>query len=402
MKVTSILIIIGIILIFVIGLYFLINYLHHKHNSGWTKENIQSLSKAIYEKIKDSPITTMCLSQNNADCIANAISSNYQYDSKYEQDPLLNIPKKYITPCLSSCLGVKGNWSKAFYKEMLDTAPKNQISNTECYIKYLEKNLDPIDLLDPDFDNKNKDLLNDSVKECNVPSSCPSNCQGKSCGVDGCVGNCGTCPNKMVCSNDGKCNVPSSCPSNCQGKSCGVDGCVGNCGTCPNKMVCSNDGKCNGWSTDNIEELSNVLQNTDYIYDSFKKLCINPDSAKCLATSIASDNYNSYPGYIASQKDVIKYTPKYLGKCLKDDCAGIKGKWDQSIYNEIADSATNPNDPKIICWLKYLQSQLDPVEFLTNSIYGGYYNNSNDPDAIKANQKSADMVTNVKKICDIT
>ena len=305
----------------------------------------------------------MCLSQNNADCIANAISSNYQYDSKYEQDPLLNIPKKYITPCLSSCLGVKGNWSKAFYKEMLDTAPKNQISNTECYIKYLEKNLDPIDLLDPDFDNKNKDLLNDSVKECNVPSSCPSNCQGKSCGVDGCVGNCGTCPNKMVC---------------------------------------SNDGKCNGWSTDNIEELSNVLQNTDYIYDSFKKLCINPDSAKCLATSIASDNYNSYPGYIASQKDVIKYTPKYLGKCLKDDCAGIKGKWDQSIYNEIADSATNPNDPKIICWLKYLQSQLDPVEFLTNSIYGGYYNNSNDPDAIKANQKSADMVTNVKKICDIT
>jgi hypothetical protein len=402
MKVTSILIIIGIILIFVVGLYFLINYLNNKHNSGWKKENIQSLSKAIYEKIKDSPITTMCLSQNNADCIANDISSNYPYDSKYEQDPLLNIPKKYITQCLSSCLGVKGNWSNAFYEEIFDTAPKNQISNTECYIKYLEKNLDPIDLLDPDFDNKNKDLLNDSVKECNVPSSCASNCQGKSCGVDGCVGICGTCPNEMVCSNDGKCNVPSSCASNCQGKSCGVDGCVGNCGTCPNKMVCSNDGKCNGWSTDNIEELSNVLQNTDYIYDSFKKLCINPDSAKCLATSIASDNYNSYPGYIAAQKDVIKYTPKYLGKCLKDGCAGIKGKWDQSIYNEIADSATNPNDPKIICWVKYLQSQLDPVEFLTNSIYGGYYNNSNDPDAIKANQKSAEMVTNVNKLCGIT
>ena len=395
MKVIAKLIIIGIItiLIFVIGLYFLINYLHHKHNSGWTKENIQSLSKAIYEKIKDSPITTMCLSQNNADCIANAISSNYAYDSKYEQDPLLNIPKKYITPCLSSCLGVKGNWSKAFYKEMVDTAPKNQISNPECYIKYLEKNLDPIDLLDPDFDNKNKDLLNDSVKEC---SSCPSNCKGKSCGVDGYVGNCGNCANKMVCLDNGTC----SCPLNCQGKnSCGVDECVGSCGSCANNMVCSNDGTCNGWSTDNIQELANVLENTSYVYDSFTKLCINPDSAKCLATSIASDNYNSYPGSIAAQKDVIKYTPKYLSECLKPDCAGVKGKWNQSMYNEMKDMANIKDDPKVICELNYKQSQLDPIEFISDSIYGGYYTYSDDPDAKKANQKSTEIATYVKKYC---
>lgn len=164
-------------------------------------------------------------------------------------------------------------------------------------------------------------------------------------------------------------------------------------------MVCSNDGKCNGWSTDNIQELSNVLQNTKYMYDSFTQLCINPDSAKCLTTSIASDNYNSYPGYIAAQKNVIKYTPKYLSECLKPDCVGVKGTWDKSIYNEIKNGA---NDPKVICWINYLQSQLDPVEFLTNSIYDGYYNNSKDPDAIKENQKSTHIVTESNKLCHIT
>jgi hypothetical protein len=347
MKVITKLII--ILIFFVIGLYVLINYLHHKHNSGWTKENIRSLSKAIYEKIKDSPVTTMCISQNNADCIANAISTNYPYDSKYEENPLLNIPKKYITQCFSSCLGIKGNWSNAFYKEMVDTLPKTKISNPECYIKYLEENLDPIDLLDPDFDNKNKDLINNSLRECNVP-------------------------------------VPSGCPSNCKGKSCGVDECVGSCGTCPNNIVCSDDGTCNGW---NIEELANVLQNTDYIYQSFKNLCINPDSAKCLATSIASDNYNLYPGPIASQKDVIKYTPKYFGKCLKDGCAGIKGAWNQYMYNEIADGQ--------ICLYNYLQSHIDPVEFITDNIYAQYYN-SDDPDAT---QKITDIATDGKKSCGI-
>jgi hypothetical protein len=379
----------------------------------------------------------MCLSQKNADCIANAISSNHPYDSKYEEDPLLNIPKKYITRCFSGCLGIKGNWSKAFYKEMVDTAPpKSKISNTECYIKYLEKNLDPIHLLDPDFDNKNKDLINDSVKQCNVPrpplvttsppvvTICPLNCQGKnSCGVDGCVGSCGTCPNNNVCSDDGTCTCPSNCqgkscgvngcvgscgtcpnnnvcsddgtctcPSNCQGKSCGVDGCVGSCGTCPNNNVCSDDGTCNGWSTDNIEELADVLQNTNYIYDSFTKLCINPDSAKCLATNIASDNYNSYPGSIAAQKDVIKYTPKYLGKCLKHGCAGVKGKWSQSMYNEIADGQ--------ICLYNYLESQIDPVEFISDNIYVKYYN-SDDPDAKKANQKGTDIARDAIKSCGI-
>jgi hypothetical protein len=361
MKIITKSIIIGIVLIFfVIGLYF---YIHHKNNSsGWTKENIQSLSKAIYEKIKDSPIANICLSQNNADCIANAISSNYPYDSKYEQDPLLNIPKKYMTQCFSTCLGIKGNWSKAFYKEMVDTAPKNQISNPECYIKYLEKNLDPIDLLDPDFDNKNKDLINDSVKECNVPSACPSNCQGKSCGVDGCVGTCGTCPNKIVC---------------------------------------SNDGRCNGWTTDNIQELANVLQNTKYIYDSFSTLCINPDSAKCLATSIASNNYNSYPGSIAAQKDVIKYTPKYLSECLKPGCAGVQGAWDKSIYNELTDKAIIQDASKVICRVNYMQSELDPIEFLSNSIYAGYDPYSDDPDAKKANEKVIELTTEIKKSCGI-
>ena len=134
------------------------------------------------------------------------------------------------------------------------------------------------------------------------------------------------------------------------------------------------------------------MQNTNYIYDSFTKLCINPDSAKCLATNIASDNYNSYPGSIAAQKDVIKYTPKYLGKCLKHGCAGVKGKWSQSMYNEIADGQ--------ICLYNYLESQIDPVEFISDNIYVKYYN-SDDPDAKKANQKGTDIARDAIKSCGI-
>ena len=59
---------------------------------------------------------------------------------------------------------------------------------------------------------------------------CKPNCQGKSCGVDGCGGLCGICaPNVPLCQN-GQCGT--TCKSTCGDQTCGGDGCGGVCGTC--------------------------------------------------------------------------------------------------------------------------------------------------------------------------
>jgi hypothetical protein len=56
---------------------------------------------------------------------------------------------------------------------------------------------------------------------------CTPQCQGKTCGQDGCGGSCGTCPGSGVCTN-GTC----VCTPQCQGKNCGSDGCGSSCGSC--------------------------------------------------------------------------------------------------------------------------------------------------------------------------
>ena len=112
---------------------------------------------------------------------------------------------------------------------------------------------------------------------------CTSNCSGKACGYDGCMGSCGTCPvgqtcsqyvcmegcvnecdtpGESICSGDGRvvCGqydadecmewgelLPCtgqcvggqcSCTANCSGKQCGDDGCGGSCGNCVSGKVC--------------------------------------------------------------------------------------------------------------------------------------------------------------------
>ncbi|MBQ9394757.1 MAG: hypothetical protein IJU23_04470, partial [Proteobacteria bacterium] len=62
---------------------------------------------------------------------------------------------------------------------------------------------------------------------------CVPNCDGKSCGEDGCGGSCGQCRSNEVCTDNACVCVP-----NCEEKSCGDDGCGGSCGQC---SECSDD-----------------------------------------------------------------------------------------------------------------------------------------------------------------
>jgi hypothetical protein len=58
---------------------------------------------------------------------------------------------------------------------------------------------------------------------------CEPNCQGKTCGWDGCGGECGpACPAGQICQ-DGNC---AQCVPNCGNAACGDDGCGGSCGEC--------------------------------------------------------------------------------------------------------------------------------------------------------------------------
>jgi len=69
---------------------------------------------------------------------------------------------------------------------------------------------------------------------------CVPNCAGKQCGPDGCLGDCGSCPQPETCNADGQC----ICVPNCQGKACGPDGCGESCGTCPGGEACDPNGQC--------------------------------------------------------------------------------------------------------------------------------------------------------------
>ena len=55
---------------------------------------------------------------------------------------------------------------------------------------------------------------------------CTPQCEGKSCGSDGCGGLCGSCASFETCSEAGLCE----CEPQCEGKDCGGDGCGGFCG----------------------------------------------------------------------------------------------------------------------------------------------------------------------------
>lgn len=101
--------------------------------------------------------------------------------------------------------------------------------------------------------------------------TCPSGpqCEGRTCGPDGCGATCGECSTGMICVDgtctkdpcepgacgpDGKGHYCSACPAGsrcnfdyecepcpvdaCAGRECGPDGCGGYCGTCPGTGTC--------------------------------------------------------------------------------------------------------------------------------------------------------------------
>ena len=71
--------------------------------------------------------------------------------------------------------------------------------------------------------------------------TCEPQCDGLSCGPDGCGGVCGTCSETSMC-DEGQC-VGDTCVPKCDGKKCGDDGCGGLCGSCDSGYACVS-GKC--------------------------------------------------------------------------------------------------------------------------------------------------------------
>jgi len=115
-----------------------------------------------------------------------------------------------------------------------------------------------------------------------ISCGCVPNCEGKSCGDDGCGGSCGTCPEGFSCSmgmcSDGAppaqdscvnacgtsapdgscwcddtcedngdcckdvctaCGICAECTPDCTNKECGDNGCGGQCGVCPDNEMCT-------------------------------------------------------------------------------------------------------------------------------------------------------------------
>ncbi len=78
--------------------------------------------------------------------------------------------------------------------------------------------------------------------DCGQCGVCVPDCNGKTCGGDGCGGSCGTCPAGQSCK-DSQCVDAGGCQPKCDGLICGDDGCGGSCGSCQPGYKC-HSGKC--------------------------------------------------------------------------------------------------------------------------------------------------------------
>ena len=85
-------------------------------------------------------------------------------------------------------------------------------------------------------------LCNPLSNECNVP--CCPDCTGKICGLDGCGGTCGSCGQNMYCNDAGQCADSSGCVPDCTNKQCGDNGCGFSCGSCVPEQVCNSQNMC--------------------------------------------------------------------------------------------------------------------------------------------------------------
>ena len=77
--------------------------------------------------------------------------------------------------------------------------------------------------------------LNEACDAGACVATCTPNCGDQECGSDGCGGSCGACGPIAACQ-DGSCI--STCTPDCDGAECGGDGCGGACGACAPGQIC--------------------------------------------------------------------------------------------------------------------------------------------------------------------
>lgn len=91
----------------------------------------------------------------------------------------------------------------------------------------------------PELCNGVDDNCNGHVDEEGVcPPGCDPLCRERTCGPNGCGGECGGCPGGYECE-EGQC----ICHPDCNARICGSDGCGGSCGACPPGFQCAG-GEC--------------------------------------------------------------------------------------------------------------------------------------------------------------
>ena len=78
---------------------------------------------------------------------------------------------------------------------------------------------------------------------CANAQGCVPQCEGRTCGEDGCGGVCGTCAEGLTCQ-EGRCANAQGCVPQCEGRTCGEDGCGGVCGTCETGVCRVETGRC--------------------------------------------------------------------------------------------------------------------------------------------------------------
>ena len=102
----------------------------------------------------------------------------------------------------------------------------------------------------PDCEGKTcgSDGCSESCGECPASQACvDGNCEvGGECGNDNCESSegetCMTCPGDCICSPEQACTPNGCCTADCSQADCGDDGCGGSCGECSGTLVCADVG----------------------------------------------------------------------------------------------------------------------------------------------------------------
>ena len=169
----------------------------------------------------------------------------------------------------------------------------------------------------------------------NFECLCISNCSNSECGNDGCGGSCGNCSVDNHKCEYGKC----VCIPDCIGKQCGDDGCGGFCGVCDSNFECNQHNHCSLITKPctNDKCIDSCLHcNLDRQICSENGTCICiPD---CNDKQCGNDGCDSFcgtcpPDYICSDKFSCICSPNCEGKqCGDDNCGGKCGECDSNSF----------------------------------------------------------------------